>query len=110
KKQPPNNDQSDTAPKFPILDAAQLLLQSIDWSLQHDSLRTQHPFLGRVIRLKRHVEIESCGCKSEQSRVRRFGYGDQRSENQDVNRRLDKLAVIDGTDARNQTESESADW
>src|SRR5215470_19465273 len=64
-----DDHESDPAPKLSILHAAELLLQPVNGRLQHDSLRTQHPFLRCVISLERHVEIKRRGRQSEECSI-----------------------------------------
>src|SRR5579862_1175784 len=78
------HDQCDAAPEFPVLDRAELLLKPVDRRLERNSLRAEHTFLRRVIRLERHVEVKSSSRKGKKSGVRCISDGNKRSENQDM--------------------------
>jgi hypothetical protein len=83
------------------------LLEPVDRRLQHNSFCAQLAFFGGVVGLERHVEIK-CGRRQiEDGCVGRVRKRYECPENQDVDRRLDKFANVDGADAGNKAERKS---
>src|SRR4030095_16776397 len=61
-----NRHQGCPSPEFHVSGVTELLVELIEWGDKRDALQSQFSFLGCVVGLKRHVDIESECQKTEQ--------------------------------------------
>ena len=66
----------------------------------------QFAFLGGTVRLEGQASVKTKGQHREQPTVDAVTQSNQKTENQDVNRRLDKLTVVNRTNAWNHAQRE----
>src|SRR5262245_52644524 len=107
KKQAPDQDQGDASPQFFVAHLFELLLEPIDRSFQLHALPGVQSLLRGVIGVKRHVEIKRRCRQSHQWLRRSVGRVvelDKQCENENMNGGFQKLAVVNRTDTRNETQ------
>src|SRR5262249_34634273 len=105
------DDEGDTAPQFLVLHFAKLTVKLVDRGIQIHTFSGKFSFLGGVIRFKRHVHIKREGCQAEQGLSEASGIFvqlNQQSEDQDMNCRLQEIAVVNSANTGNQPKRESS--